>query len=297
MKESTHVFGPHRHLLGTITAPASAASASGAASTSATASTANDAVGCLLMSAGVVHRTGPHRINVKLARALAEQGVPSLRVDLAAVGDSRTPPTDTAYDKQAVIDLRAGIDLLASTAGVRSVIMVGLCSGAVYSLRTALVDERVSGLFLIDGYAFPTARSHRERYLQKARTLTPGALGRSLRNRLQRSPEPPAPTSAPDYGLSHPPLADYARDLRSLLARGVSIRQLYTGSILQFYNYQNQFVEAFADYPDLQAIPTEYQPAIDHTMTSLEAQQALLDRVLGWHYDMRRATGASQATR
>ncbi len=280
MKESTHLFGSHRHLLGTITMPATAAAGG---------------PGCILMSAGVVHRTGPHRINVKIARALAERGVPSLRIDLAAVGDSRTPPTDTAYDKQAVIDLRAGIDLLNTTAETSSVIMVGLCSGAVYSLRTALIDPRVSGLFLIDGYAFPTARSHRERYLQRARTLTPGVLGRSLRNRLQRGADAPAPTSAPDYGLSHPPLADYAQDLRSLLARGVAIHQLYTGSILQFYNYQNQYVEAFADYPDLQAIPTEYQPAIDHTMTSLEAQQALLDRVLGWQAGIASSTPHAHA--
>lgn len=273
MKESTHLFGAHKHLLGTLTRPAAPA---------------RPDIGCVLMSAGVIHRIGPHRFNVKLARELAAHGTPSLRVDLAAVGDSRTPPTDTAYDQQATLDLSASIDQLIAETGVKHVMMVGLCSGAVYSLQTALQDQRVGGVYLIDGYAFPTARSRRGRYLQRARTLTASSLGRKVLNRLSgRQPEPELVNNAPDYGLSCPPIEEFVGYMRTLLARKVSIRQLYTGSILQYYNYDEQFAEAFADYPDVQAIPSEFAPAIDHTFTSLEAQQAVISRVLDWRIGLR----------
>jgi len=271
MNESTVVFGEHKHLLGTLTQPA--------------LHEAHPArVGCVLMCAGVIHRIGPHRMNVKLARALADIGLPSVRMDLAAVGDSRSPPTDTAYDEQAVTDLRATIDLLEQQAQVSHVLMAGLCSGAIYSFMTALKDERVTGLYMIDGYAYPTPRTKRERFLQRARQLSPSGLARSLRARLgkQEAQSAPPAQAAPDYGLSHPPIGDTAGRLGLLLDRGVSIAQLFSGSILQHYNYDSQFAEAFDAYPGIDRIQTEYAPHIDHTMTSIAAQREMIDKITGW---------------
>ncbi len=269
MIETTATFGEHQHLLGTLTAGKPGA-----------------AIGCILLCAGVIHRIGPHRFNVKLARALAGAGHPVLRLDLAAVGDSRSPPTDTAYDQQAVIDIRAGIDHLIKHTGVSQVVLIGLCSGAVYSLRTALLDARVTGIHMIDGYAYPTARTGRERVLQRARTLTAGVIAKSLRSRLLRKPSAqaaiPAGQAAPDYGLDHPPQAEFAADLERLLRRGVSIYQMFSGSILQHYNYADQFADGFHQYPALGAVRTEYTPHIDHTATALSVQQELIERILPW---------------
>ena len=233
--ERTFVFGEHKHLVGTLAC-------------SGESSSPNTDIGCVLMCAGVIHRIGPHRMNVKLARALASIDVASVRVDLAAVGDSRPPATDTAYDQQAVTDLRASIDLLQEKASVKTVIMAGLCSGAVYSLMTALRDPRVTGLYMIDGYAYPTPRSKRERYLQRMWEISPGVLTRSLKARIARQ-KPPISQAAPDYGLSHPPIEETAGRLNQLLDRGVHISQLYSGSILQHYNYEGQFEEAFCRLP------------------------------------------------
>ena len=44
---------------------------------------------CLLFNAGVVHRIGPHRLNVKLARALAARGFTALRMDHATARRAR----------------------------------------------------------------------------------------------------------------------------------------------------------------------------------------------------------------
>lgn len=269
MSEHTSTFGEHQHLMGTITRTAGSAD-----------------IGCILLCAGVIHRIGPHRFNVKLARALARAGHPALRLDLAAVGDSRSPPTETAYDEQAVVDIRAAIDHLIAQTGVTRVVLIGLCSGAVYSLRTALRDERVTGIHMIDGYAYATARTRRERYLQRARTITPAVIGKSLRSRLMRdktaNASPPGGQAAPDYGLAHPPQAEVAADLERLLKRGVSIYQMFSGSILQHYNYAEQFAEGFAQWPALAAVRTEYTPHIDHTATALSAQQELIDKIVPW---------------
>lgn len=273
LSETSHLFGEHRHLLGTISIAGSVAN-----------------TGCVLMSAGVVHRIGPHRINVKLARALTAAGLPSLRMDLAAVGDSRSPPTDTAYDQQAVTDLVAGIDLLIAQTGVSRVIMIGVCSGAIYSLRTALLDQRVIGLHMIDGYAYATPRTRRERFLQRGRTLTAKFIKNAVGARLRNQSRTPSGGPERDYGLSHPPKAQFAADLTQLLDRGVSIYQMFSGSILQNYNYQDQFADGFAQFDNLTAVRTEFTPQFDHTVTALATQRELLERIVPW------ASGIADAT-
>lgn len=273
MREETDLIGNHGHLVATLTHVDPAREPAG------------PRTGCLLMSAGVVHRIGPHRFNVKLARALALAGIPAIRLDLAAVGDSRVPPVDTPYEQQAVIDLRAAIDHLIAQTGVSRVVVIGLCTGAVQGLRCALSDDRVAGVAMIDGYAYPTVRTRRERWLQRMRGLDHHMVARSLRARVDRlRPDSPAratpPTPAP--GSGNPPREALADDLLGLLKRKVSIYQVFTGSILQHYNYANQFRDGFAEWPELAAIRTEYLPDIDHTFTTIATQSFMIERLSAW---------------
>ena len=71
-RESLVQLGAEGHLVGSLVQP-----------TRPSAS-----VGVLFVNAGEIHRIGPHRIHVKLGRALAQDGVPSLRLDLTGLGDS-----------------------------------------------------------------------------------------------------------------------------------------------------------------------------------------------------------------
>ena len=64
-------FGPDEQLVGILTHPEAASS---------TAVT--------ILNAGVLHRIGPHRLHVLLARRLAELGFHALRLDLGGIGDS-----------------------------------------------------------------------------------------------------------------------------------------------------------------------------------------------------------------
>jgi len=44
--------------------------------------------GIVLVNSGVVHRAGPNRLYVNIARQLAAVGYPVLRFDLSGIGDS-----------------------------------------------------------------------------------------------------------------------------------------------------------------------------------------------------------------
>src|SRR5215475_3162536 len=51
-------------------------------------STGSPAPGVIILNAGVLHRVGPHRLHVLLARRLAASGFTGLRLDLGGIGDS-----------------------------------------------------------------------------------------------------------------------------------------------------------------------------------------------------------------
>ena len=57
----------------------------------------------VFLSAGLLHRVGPHGLHVRLGRELAQMGFSSLRVDLAGTGDSPPHPGLT-YPQSVALD-------------------------------------------------------------------------------------------------------------------------------------------------------------------------------------------------
>ena len=76
MIERPLYFGERSNLLGVLTAPAAPHPGSPAV---------------ILLNAGLLHRVGPNRLHVDVARRLAEAGFTSLRFDMSGVGDSELP--------------------------------------------------------------------------------------------------------------------------------------------------------------------------------------------------------------
>lgn len=108
-------------------------------------------VGVVLANVGAIHRVGPGRFYVSMARALALLGFPTLRLDLSGIGDS--PPAQGAlesevYAPSAIADLRAAMDHLEQNLGIQRFVVVGLCSGAYAAYQTARVDPRTVGLII-----------------------------------------------------------------------------------------------------------------------------------------------------
>ena len=122
----------------------------------------------VFLTAGLLHRVGPHRLHVRLARELAQMGFSSLRVDLAGTGDSPPQPGLT-YPQSVAADFREISGVLESRLGRLPLVLAGLCSGAHNAVRLTPEEPRVVGMVLLDPICFPDRRfsgtgSHSEVY-------------------------------------------------------------------------------------------------------------------------------------
>jgi dienelactone hydrolase len=263
-------FGPDERLLGVVTLPAVPRP---------------DAPALLLLNAGVVHRIGPHRLNVKLAREVAKEGVTSIRMDLSGLGDSPAAGGSSHFGEQALRDLRAAMAHVEQTTGIRRFVVFGLCSGAVNAYRLALADERVAGLLMFDGYVFPTWRTHVRRRLARFHSLPWSAIAAKVLRlatgqRTRRQPEPGYETDDTHLGL--PTRLQFADAMKTLVTRGTSVYLVYSGSFLEGHNYHGQLRDAFGHAMFLNHIRYDYLPEVDHTVTALASQRTVLAAVRNW---------------
>ena len=272
MSETTLTFGANSGLMGTLCAAAQPMG-----------------VGVLLFNAGVVPRIGPNRLNVRIARALAARGIPSLRFDLSGRGDSAPARGMESYEQQAVADIRAAMSLLNERTGVSRFALMGMCSGAENAFHAALADERVIGVTLMDSYHYPTLRTHLNRFRQRASLQ--GGLMRAgsgwLKRRLLPSGNgngsaPPRDGAASSFGSIRPTPEDFAASLKKLLERGVTIDLLFSGSFLETYNYENQFRDGFARFGIVDRMRIEYRPDLDHTLSTAVMQREMVTRTTHW---------------
>lgn len=141
---------------------------------------------CLvLLHPGALRRVGHNRMWLELARRWAARGVPSLRIDLARVGDLDAEPQDAevpgVYDlhahfhPQLAIQLQDTLAALQDAVRPKRFILGGLCSGGYWTFEALRADPRVSaGLIVNPGLFFggPMAALAREREaLSNIRTL------------------------------------------------------------------------------------------------------------------------------
>lgn len=253
-------------------------------------------VGFILFNAGIVHRVGVHRVNVVLARRLALQGIPSIRFDLAGVGDSARADGRHPYNEQAVIDIRAALDALGKAAGITRFVLYGMCSGAVHSYAAALADDRVVGMAMFDIYKYPTLKARvRQTLFRVKKHKTFGAvmtriviaMKRKLTSVLNRLGERSALEGSPlvnnvGFFATRPPKVEFAHGLRTLINRGTKIILIYAGSGFDEYNYDGQFEDAFKSFGITDQIDTAFLRNVDHTATRLAAQAELCSCVVRW---------------
>jgi pimeloyl-ACP methyl ester carboxylesterase len=233
----------------------------------------------IFLNAGVLHRVGPHRLHVTLARLLADCGFSSLRIDLSGIGDSRPLPGILTFRESSVADARAAMDQLSATTGAARFILFGLCSGAENALATAREDDRVVGLVLLDPPCYPTLRSRLRKLIGRMQALASftAAARWSVRVLTLR-----LVNRTPDAQNHRKAVADeYGRNLSDLLAGGgVRILCIYSGANAEGYNHKDQLFEMF---PGLRGpIQVVYFPAANHVFTERAARQKLLGTVIGW---------------
>lgn len=243
-------------------------------------------LGCILMNAGVIHRIGPHRLNVKLARHLAAAGLQTVRLDLSGLGDSRPESNARSFTAQAIADIRTTMDHLERSTGTSRFVISGLCSGAAVGFKAALADPRVVALQLLDPYAYRTSHASWRYYVDRVRL--PEAWVLAFQNMVRKQPPQDEINGMLEDFVTDPPAEEFARGLAQLVERGVFVMCLYTGSVQQWFNYRAQFDEVMAPYGIGGRIRVELMPDSTHTFLDIAAQQKLISTTDQWLASVRR---------
>ena len=119
----------------------------------------------ILVNSGLIHRVGPFRLHVGLARQLAKSGVTSVRIDLSGKGDSeRRKGSD--YHTSVICDLKETMDQVEEITGISRFVIFGICTGAENAYQIAFADDRVTGIIPVDGYCYPTLKSRSMRLMK-----------------------------------------------------------------------------------------------------------------------------------
>ena len=273
MIERAYNFGPNKSLVGIWTEPAGFVDAGAVPVT-------------LCLNSGLLHRVGPSRLYVKLARHLAALGYPTFRFDFSGIGESDGLGDGLAYEARMVRDIRAAIDFLSARFGATRFVPFGICSGADAAHRIAIADTRVTAAVLLDGYCYPTFGYYRRRYGRKlfnprkwlaaaARWWAPSASSSSA--------SPSSEDAA--YGLDlggFPPRQAVQRDLENLLARGVRLLYVYTGGFETYYNYREQFSDMFRGLELGDQLRLDYLADADHTFILESDRRRLIEAIGNW---------------
>jgi pimeloyl-ACP methyl ester carboxylesterase len=137
MKEEALLFGKMRSLVGIVTYPLESVA------------TVN-LPAVVILNAGIMHRVGPNRLHVKMARTLAAMGFVVLRCDFSGIGDSKVRGDALPFEKSAVDETREAMECIHEATGTEKFVLMGMCSGATISFKTACRDPRVVGAVLIN---------------------------------------------------------------------------------------------------------------------------------------------------
>lgn len=242
----------------------------------------------VLLSAGLLHRVGPFRLYISLARELARFGVSSLRFDLSGIGDSGPSKVAAAIEERTLADIAAAYDYLQDNHGVAQFVVGGLCSGADDAFRAALADQRVVGSFQLDGLGYRTKRYYRghvlKHYLPR---LASSDKWKKLAAKIgEKNEEQQAVSIAggeEDLHRLMPSQAEAKSGLAVMAERGQQSLLIYTGGASSYYNYPGQIYDNF---PELRACSTVnecFMPESDHTFMLKRDREKVLAVLSEWY--------------
>jgi alpha/beta superfamily hydrolase len=275
MKEEAIQFGKVRSLVGIVTS----------------AAPGHDAKpGVILLNPGIVHRVGPGRIYVKIARALAAQGFTVLRFDFSGIGDSSVRLDNLRFEESSVDEVLAAMSFLQTTRDINRFILLGGCSGAAVSLETARSDRRAIGAVLInlparvDDEEQVIDRNDRHYYwnfallsLTSWRKLLTGQsnyrkIGRALAQGVKRKFVDAQKPSGSDQR--------FQTLLRELTGRGVQLTFVCSKGDPLLRDLRDAGGEVLKRLCRQGGVACDVIPKSDHTFSSLYDQERLVDVIL-----------------
>ncbi len=139
----------------------------------------------LLLTTAYDRHAGWGRMSVTMARALARDGIASLRFDTANVGDSPPlsgAPEQVLYSREQYRDVAEALDFLEAKR-LLPAYLVGRCSGGYLAFQAAVRDARCDGLVTVNPYSFHWDES---KSVDEALRFAPRSLETYGRKLLQR---------------------------------------------------------------------------------------------------------------
>jgi len=280
-----------------------AAGAGTMAGTLSAASSRRGSHGVLLLSSGAERRIGPHRLWVEFARHRAASGDTVLRLDLPGIGESprRSGEAERCiYAADAARDVARAVDWLKAQPGIRSVDVVGICSGAYHAWRAALAGAAVRQVIAINPLVFHwqpgmsmDPRDHAFGQIAIGRDAARALLDSSRWRKLLSGHVHLSVIAGALGGLArlagrqrwremarlvHWPLADdLARELRIVLQSGRSVHFVFSENDPGRTLLALETGRALHQLIRRGGLHVRTIPGADHTFTGAAARQLLLD--------------------
>ena len=275
MKEFIHSFGEFGNLTGISTVP----------------DTVSKAEIVVLMNAGVVHKVGPFRLNVDIARELCKEGYIVFRFDLSGLGDSAKIKSNLNYYESTIKDFQYAFDFLSEHMQKNRFIVAGLCTGADNAHKIAVKDQRVVGVICLDGYGYPTSMYYWLRLKNRigtpakfVNTLIQRTLGLFIKKPILplRSEYFQTDLDVNDYVWNLPQKTDFIKDMQLLFSRSTHLLYVYSGGVSGYYLYKEQFHDVFKGYEFCNVVEVHHSPHADHTYKIRKDRMELLAIIKQW---------------
>jgi pimeloyl-ACP methyl ester carboxylesterase len=244
-------------------------------------------VAVIFLNSGLLHRTGPFRLYVEIARRLADAGFACLRIDQAGKGDSERRK-GLNFAESIRKDFEEASRFLANNLGSTRFILVGLCSGADDALLLTNDFPEVVGTALMEPYAGRTWRYYVRHYGPRLVRLDlwglwAGRFAKGMAKRLTGRRGAESEASAPMWlPREFPGHAEMRRRFTAPMERGAKLLCVFTDGARRYYNYRGQLAEQLGVRPGKAPLTEIYMPWAKHTYPLVGHRDEVVDHVCAW---------------
>lgn len=258
------------------------------------------------------YRIGPNRMYVEMGRKLAAAGIPSIRIDVSGIGDSliwEDEQLNHPYDDRLFHDVRSAIAHLKKTGRAEKFGVAGLCSGAFVAYHSAVLDEAITSIVLINLQIFrweegmsldvnPLANRDQTKYYQRRlfskeawlKMLRGGVNVRNIVNILQgRVVDKTRATIAKVQAKMAQDASrgsEIARAFDKLLKRNVDVLIIFSGGDPGVDNLNVKVGASMGALKKNERFTIETIEGVDHSFTPIWSQVEL-DKVVVGHLTRR----------
>ena len=244
----------------------------------------NPSIGFIIITAGLTTKAGPFRLYTELAREVVKTGFTALRFDLGGICNSEEIHPSLPLKKRTEKDIEQATMLLQDKYGITNYILGGLCSGAEDSFRYAKRDERVMGVFMIDGHAYRTKMWWIKHTLNIRFVIhLAGNMLRfinSFKYATKNDTQLDGESTLIDYQQMQ--FEESFDILKSLVVRNTKLLYIYTLGMSDKFNHSSQFFSMYPKLNSTKMITIKYLPEMSHIQIFEQDRRKMVNLIKEW---------------